>query len=407
MRFLHVADLHLGKRVHERLMLDEQEHALKQLVSIAESECVQAVLVAGDLFDRPNPISAALELSDRFFAKLIDLHIPVFVIPGNHDNAQLVAYRCAITDAAGLHIARPYRGQIATFTLEDEAGPLQVHLLPFVRPVDVRSAFPQRADEIKTHEDAVRVALEEHPLEKGIRHILVAHQFVTAQGMPPERSESETPASLGGIDAVDVNLFGEFAYVALGHLHGPQRVGRDEVRYAGSPVAYSFSEIHQKKAACIVDIAQDAKVTITQIPLTALHAMREITCSLEDVEAGKDAGNHQDYLHVTLTNRSAYDAFNRVKTVYPNLLLLSWQEYELAASSGKMTLSDMRGKSCFELFSDFFEEQTGQALTEEQQAIIHDAIRDEALSGQPSERNGQNDLDASSADACREEEVRA
>ena len=377
MRFLHVADLHIGKRVHERLMLDEQEHAFDQLISIAEDQRVDAVLVAGDVFDRPNPSSVALELSERFLASFVRRNIPVFVIPGNHDSAQQVAYCSTITDAAGLHVARPYRGHIATFPLEDADGPVCVHLLPFVRPLDVRAAFPQREAEIKTHNDAVRVALEEHPLEQGVRHVLVAHQFVTAMGVDPERCESETMSSLGGLDNVDASLFDAFDYVALGHLHGPQRVGRDAVRYAGSPVRYSFSEISQKKAACIVDLDGQGNVTVTQIPLTPLHAMREITCSLEDLEAGKDTGDHQDYMHVTLTDRSAYDAFNRVKAVYPRLLLLSWQEAEIAASSGKMTLSEMKQKSCFELFSDFFIEQTGQGLTDEQCTIMQDIMRDD------------------------------
>ena len=377
MRFLHVADLHIGKRVHERPMLDEQEHAFDQLISIAEDQRVDAVLVAGDVFDRPNPSSVALELSERFLASFVRRNIPVFVVPGNHDSAQQVAYCSTITDAAGLHVARPYRGHIATFSLEDADGPVCVHLLPFVRPLDVRAAFPQREAEIKTHHDAVRVALEEHPLEQGVRHVLVAHQFVTAMGIDPERCESETMSSLGGLDNVDASLFDAFDYVALGHLHGPQRVGRNAVRYAGSPVRYSFSEISQKKAACIVDLDGQGNVTVTQIPLMPLHAMREITCSLEDLEAGKDTGDHQDYMHVTLTDRSAYDAFNRVKAVYPHLLLLSWQEAEIAASSGKMTLSEMKQKSCFELFSDFFMEQTGQGLTDEQCTIVQDIMRDD------------------------------
>lgn len=377
MRFLHVADLHIGKRVHERPMLDEQEHAFDQLISIAEDQRVDAVLVAGDVFDRPNPSSVALELSERFLASFVRRNIPVFVIPGNHDSAQQVAYCSTITDAAGLHVARPYRGHIATFSLEDADGPVCVHLLPFVRLLDVRAAFPQREAEIKTHHDSVRVALEEHPLEQGVRHVLVAHQFVTAMGIDPERCESETMSSLGGLDNVDASLFDAFDYVALGHLHGPQRVGRNAVRYAGSPVRYSFSEISQKKAACIVDLDGQGNVSVTQIPLVPLHAMREITCSLEDLEAGKDTGDHQDYMHVTLTDRSAYDAFNRVKAVYPHLLLLSWQEAEIAASSGKMTLSEMKQKSCFELFSDFFTEQTGQSLTDEQRAIVQDIMRDD------------------------------
>ena len=370
MKFLHVADLHIGKRVHERLMLDEQEHAFEQLVSIAEQEAVDAVLVAGDVFDRTNPSSDALELSERFFAAFVQRRIPVFVIPGNHDSAQQVAYCSTITAAAGLHVARPYRGEIEAYPLQDDWGTVQVHLLPFVRPIDVRAAFPQRKEEIKTHHDAVRVALEEHPMALGVRHVLVAHQFVTAAGVDPERCESETQVSLGGLDNVDASLFDAFNYVALGHIHGPQRIGRDEVRYAGSPLKYSFSEINQKKAACIVELNGEGAVTVHQIPLTPLHPMREITFSLEELEAGADMGDHEDYMHVTLTDRSAYDAFNRVKALYPNLLLLSWAEAETSASSGTITLSEMKTKSCFELFCDFFQGQTGQELTEEQRNLV-------------------------------------
>ncbi len=377
MKFLHVADLHIGKRVHERLMLDEQEHAFDQLIHIAEDEGVDAVLVAGDVFDRTNPIPKALELSERFFAAFVQCRIPVFVIPGNHDNAQQVAYFSTITAASGLHVARPFRGEIESFTLTDDTGPLQIHLLPFVRPIDVRAAFPQRADEIKTHHDAVRVALEEHSLEQGIRHVLVAHQFVTASGVDPERSDSETKSSVGGLDNVGACLFDAFDYVALGHLHGPQRIGRDTCRYAGSPLAYSFSEIKQNKAACIVELGAPGRVEIRQIPLTPLRAMREVTLSLEEVEVGKDTGNHQDYLHVILTDQSAYDAFNRVKAVYPNLLQLSWEEADIAASSATMTLSDMKTKTCFELFEDFFQEQTGEALTDEERAVVQRISREE------------------------------
>lgn len=393
MRFLHVADLHIGKRVHERLMLEDQKYALDQLVSIAEKEKVDAVLVAGDVFDRANPLPAALELAESFFAAFVQLRIPTFVIPGNHDSAQQVAYCSTITAAAGLHVARPYRGVVETYTLSDDAGNVCIHLLPFVRPIDVRAAFPQRSGEIKTHHDAVRVALEEHAAlcqhDGGMpdRNVLIAHQFVTAQGANPERSDSETKSSLGGLDNVDVHLFDAFQYVALGHLHGPQRIGRDSACYAGSPMKYSFSEINQKKAACIVDMDAQGEVSVRHIPLEPLREMREITCSLADIEAGNDTGNHQDYMHVTLTDRSAYDAFNRVKAVYPHLLLLSWQEAETAASSGKMTLSHMREKSSYELFSDFFEEQTGEQLTSDEQTIMQELFAREAQGGKEGVRS--------------------
>lgn len=363
MKFLHIGDLHIGKRVHERSMLDEQKHAFDQIIAIAREERVDALLVAGDVFDRPQPPKEALEECERLYAGLIEAGAKVYVVPGNHDSAQQVAFCSGITAAAGLHIARAYRGKIQSYPLEAGGEKACIHLLPFVRPTDVRMALPDRADEIRNHDDAVRVALEEHELDPGVTNILVAHQFVTDGGTGPQLCESES-VSVGGIDNVMASNFDAFDYVALGHLHGPQQIRRPELRYSGSPVRYSFSETNQRKVAVLVELS-GGRLSIEERELEPIHRMREVKMSYEQLAAGADNGCHEDYMHVTLTDASLYDALNKVRTIYPNLLRLDWEQTADAGSFSAAELGEVKRKSISELFSEFYQSQTNTELSEE------------------------------------------
>ena len=373
MRFLHIADLHVGKRVREHLMMDEQRHAFEQMRAIAVREQVDAVLIAGDVFDKSVPSRDALELFEELLASFVSMHIPVCAIPGNHDAAHLLGYCSSLVASAGIYIARPYAGSITTVRLENPHGAVDVHLLPFIRPTDVRMAHPQRAEEVRTHDDAVRVALEEHTLDAQVRNVLVAHQFVVDTDATPETSDSET-AHVGGIDAVQAAHFDSFDYVALGHLHRAQKVRRAEVRYAGSPVCYSFSEAGQAKSVCVVDVESEG-VSVHTVPLVPLRAMREIEASFEDIQAGVDTGDHDDYLHITLTDRSVYDALNRLRVLYPNLLWLSWSDaLEGDAARAAQGLQNMRGKTPIELFAGFYKTQTGLELTKNERAMVEEVL---------------------------------
>ena len=377
-KLLHIGDLHIGKRVHERSMIDEQRYVFAQLISLAKDKAVDGVLVAGDVFDKTTPSREALELSEELFAGFLASGIPVFVIPGNHDSAQQVSYCSSITAFAGLHVAKAFSGPLERVRLEDAFGPVDIHLLPFVRPTDVRMAYPARADEVKSHDDAVRIALEEDaaaaPLDSDARHVLVAHQFVVNGGVLPETCESETP-SVGGIDAVQVSDFAAFDYVALGHLHGRQSVGRPEVRYCGSPVKYSFSEARQTKCATLVELgaSDDLRaVSIEEFPLRPLHEMREIEGSFEEVMASSIEEDCEDYLRIRLTDRSVYDAFNRLRAVFPNLLRLDWAEFDSADGSSKAqsSLEAAKAKDPLELFEEFLEEQRGTGLDDGEKACL-------------------------------------
>ena len=368
MKFLHIADLHIGKRVHERSMLEEQRHAFNQIVALAKAEQVDAVLIAGDVFDRPQPPREALEECERLYAGLIATGAKVFVIPGNHDSAQQVAFCSSITAAAGLHIARAYRGDIACFRLEDEAGPVDIHLLPFVRPTDVRVALPERADEIRSHDDAVRIALEEHEIDANARNVLVAHQFVVDGTCEPATCESES-VSVGGIDSVQAANFDAFDYVALGHLHGPQQVRRPQVRYSGSPVRYSFSEANQRKVACVVELKEDG-ATYREVELEPIHRMREVVASFEELAAGLDTQDHNDYMRIVLTDMSLYDAMNKVRALYPNLMALDWQRARDGGRTSHDEVKTIKAKSITELFGEFYQEQTETPLSEEARELF-------------------------------------
>lgn len=377
MRFLHLGDLHIGKRVHERSMADEQRHVFAQIIELARDRRVDAVLIAGDVFDRATPSREALELAEELLAGFIALQIPVFMIPGNHDSAQQVSYCSSITAAVGLHVEKAYSGHFTRFRMADEYGPVDIHLLPFVRPMDVRLAHPDRADEISTHNDAVRVALEEHPFAPAVRNVLVAHQFVVNGVDSPLTCDSET-ISVGGIDSVQASLFDTFDYVALGHIHSRQQVRRSEVRYCGAPLAYSFSEAGQIKTATIVELGpkQDGApctVSFEEYPLMPIHAMREVTASYEELAAGIDTGDHDDYMHVTLTDRALYDALGRVRSLYPNLLHLDWAETFVGGTASTMTLEQMKQKSPQELLEDFYAAQSGMDFTPDESAAV-DAI---------------------------------
>jgi len=375
MRFLHLGDLHIGKRVNEKSMLEDQIHILKQLVQIATENQVSAVLIAGDVFDKSVPSTEALDVCEAFLADVAKQGIPLYVIAGNHDSAERLSFGSTFMAEKGVHIAKAYRGSIPVFEIKDEAGTVYIHLLPFVKPTHVRMAYPDQTAEVVSHNDAVRIALEHHSLDTSKRNILVAHQFVVDGEHSPDTCESET-ISVGGIDSVQAALFDGFDYVALGHLHGAQHVRRPQVRYCGTPLKYSFSESKQVKTATIVDIDATGEVDISTRPLTPLHDMRELKASWNEIKNGCDAKDHDDYLHITLTDNSLYDAAARLRSIYKNLLRVDFAAMVAKTYAGVSGDAEMN-KSPQELFVDFYQMQTGNVLTESQRALIAQIIAQE------------------------------
>lgn len=365
MKFLHLADLHLGKRICERSMLGEQEYILQQILDIAAERQVRAVLIAGDVYDRPVPPPEAVALFDWFLTSLGQAGVACLMIPGNHDSDERLAFGAHLLPRAGIYVAPVFDGTLHTVTLEDAACCVHFTLLPFLRPAQVRRYFPEVPP--GDYEAAIRAVLSTVDLQTDGRHVLLAHQFVTALGVAPERCDSEL-ASVGTLDNVDVSAFDGFDYVALGHIHGPQRVGRDTVRYAGSPLKFSFSEVHHHKSVPLVTLGDS--IEIERIPLVPRHDMREKRGSLAKI-LKPSAGEHtDDFMHITLTDDAVMDAMNRVRTVYPNTLRLDFDNALTALSGAPELTRETVERDPVSLFAEFYEAQNGESMEAEMECVV-------------------------------------
>ncbi|MBE6822634.1 exonuclease SbcCD subunit D [Caproiciproducens sp. LBM24188] len=365
MKLLHLADLHIGRRIGEFSMLEDQRYILQQILQIAEAERPQAVLMAGDIYDKSLPSGEAVELLDDFLTGLTSLSLPVFLISGNHDSPERLNFGSRIMGKNGVFIAGTYRGEVRRETLVDEFGSVHIYLLPYLKPAVVR---PYCEGPVDSCDGAVRAALAGAQVDGKERNILVAHQFVTSGMQQPEQSDSET-LSLGGLDNVDVSVFEPFDYVALGHLHGPQRIGRDTVRYSGSPLKYSFSESHQHKSVTVVELGPKGEVQYRLIPLVPMRDMREIRGPIEALLKAGSAEPTQDYIHATLTDEEEiYDAVGKLRQVYPNLMRLDFDNSRTRGQGESVTVAsgDVARKSPLELFSEFYQVQNHTELNLEQ-----------------------------------------
>lgn len=367
MRFLHLADLHLGKRICERSMLDDQRYILEQILSIVSEKQVDAVLIAGDVYDRPVPPPEAVALLDRFLTALEHAGVPCLMIPGNHDSDERLAFGARLLADAGVHLAPVFDGALRTVTLEDTHGCVHFTLLPFLRPAQVRRYFPDVPP--GDYEAAIRAVLGTVDTADGDRHVLLAHQFVIAIGVAPERCDSEL-ASVGTLDNVDVSAFDGFDYVALGHIHGPQRVGRDTVRYAGSPLKFSFSEANHHKSASLVTLGAKGEVEVELVPLVPLRDMREKRGALADILTPAAGERTDDFLHITLTDDAVMDAMNKVRAVYPNTLRLDFDNALTALAGTPALAREAVRRDPFALFEEFYEKQNGEPMDAEMEPIV-------------------------------------
>lgn len=369
MKILHLADLHLGKRICERSLLDDQRFLLNQVLQCIIQKQVDAVLIAGDVYDRPAPPPDAVTLLDGFLTALEDAGVPCLLIPGNHDSDERLAFGARLLGGAGVHLAPVFDGRLRTVTLADQYGPVQFTLLPFLRPAQVRRFFPDVPP--GDYEAAIRAVLGTVDTADGGRHVLLAHQFATAAGAAPARCDSEM-APVGTLDNVDVSAFDGFDYVALGHIHGPQRVGRDTVRYAGSPLKFSFSEARHHKSAPLVTLGEKGDVRVELLPLTPMRDLREIRGRLDDLldPASWAGAKTDDFMHITLTDDAVMDAMNRVRAVYPNTLRLDFDNALTALSGAPVMAREAVRRDPFALFAEFYEQQNGEPLDEEMKPIV-------------------------------------
>lgn len=371
MRFLHLSDLHLGKRVHGFSMIEDQAHVLHQIEEIAKSVTPDAVLIAGDLYDKGVPPTEAVGLLDGFLTRLLSLKIPVLVTSGNHDSPERLSFAGDILDASGLYIAGVLQSKVKRVRLTDAWGPVDFYLLPFVKAAKAAALHPQA--DIENCDDAVRAMLADIPREAGVRRVLLAHQLVAAPGEQVERCDSET-LQLGGTDAVLADAFDAFDYVALGHLHRAQRVGRDGIRYAGSPLKYSFSEARGTKSITLVEMDENC-VHAKLLPLSPLREMRELRGRLDDLLKAAQ-GESDDYVRAVLTDQEPlYDAIGRLRRVYPNVMSLEFEREAALEEQKALHQVDVRSRTPMELFEDFYLHQAGMELDDAARAVVQEAVR--------------------------------
>lgn len=367
MKFLHLADLHLGKRVNGFSMLEDQAHILRQILAILDDEQPDGVLIAGDVYDKSVPSVEAVELLDGFLTELRARGVPVLLISGNHDSPERLAFGGRVMDSCGIHISPVYDGALAPVTLHDEFGPVHVWLLPFVKPAHVRRWFPDA--DIESYTDAVAEAVAHMDIDTAARNVLVTHQFVTGG----TRSGSEE-LSVGGTDNVDSGVFAPFDYVALGHLHGAQHIGRETIRYAGSPLKYSFSEARQHKSVTVVTLGEKGDVQVRTVALTPLRELREIRGSYDELTARsfyEHTTYRSDYLHLILTDeQDVFDAMSRLRTIYPYLMTLDYDNARTRAAGGMSVPAETERRTPLELFEALYARQNHQPMSEVQREYI-------------------------------------
>ena len=375
MNFFHVSDLHIGKKLCGKSLAEDQRHILGEIISMAAQPDIDAVLIAGDLYDKCQPGGEAVEMADGFLTALSRLKKPAFIVSGNHDSAEQVAYCGGILASADVHVSPAFSGAPARHVLRDELGEVHLYLLPFVRPSQVRRAFPQRAAQIKSYADALRAVVEEIHPDASARNVLVAHQFVVGGGAEMTLTDSEE-RMVGGVDAVPAEIFAEFDYVALGHLHTPQRAGSERVRYAGSPLKYSLSEENQKKAALKVCLgAKGAPLQIECLPYHPLRDVKSLRGDLAQLTA-VDAVD-MDYVFVTLTDElPPLDPVGSLLQSYPNFVQLR-VENSRSGEKTEVIAERVEEKNPLEHFVDFFTAQNnGQSPSERQMQIMRQIIEE-------------------------------
>lgn len=368
MKLLHIADLHLGKTLNDVSFLEDQVYALDQIAGIAMQEDADAVLIAGDVYQKASPPSEAMAVFDRFITQLVSRNIRVFIISGNHDSSQRISYFSSLIRESGVHVSERFEGKLQQIGLKDEYGPLTIHLLPFLKPSQVRRWLPER--KITSYQDAVEAVLQESPIDPRTRNVLLCHQFITGS----ETSDSEEKA-VGGLDNIDASVFQAFDYVALGHIHKPQRMTRDTLRYAGSPLKYSFSEVNHRKSVTLVTLCEKGDISLKTVPIVPLHDMRLVDGMLSDLMRMPYS---EDYVWVTVHDELVPpDARLSLTTVFPNLMKFTVSNSRTKYDVDVLARESMENKSVAELFSDFYRLQNNdQPPGEAHMKVLEKALKE-------------------------------
>lgn len=373
MKFIHLSDLHLGIRVNEFSMMEDQKYILDRIISVIDHEKPDAVIIAGDVYDKSVPPAEAVVMFDGFISRLAQRKLHTFIISGNHDSAERISFGSEIMNAAGIHISPVFGGKISPVTLNDEYGTVNVYMLPFVRPSAVRAFFPD--EDTSSFSSAVETAVRNMDIDRSQRNIIITHQFVTGA----QRSDSED-FSVGGTDNVSADIFKDFDYTALGHIHRPQNVGSEKIRYCGTPLKYSFSEANHTKSVTIAELKEKGTLEIRTSELIPLRDMREIKGTYDELMKKSyydGTGLTEDYVHITLTDEiDVPDAVSKLRTVYRNLMKLDYDNSRTKLQNVISGTDSVKHTDPIELFASFFKEQNNLPMNEEQSAFAEEVIKE-------------------------------
>lgn len=370
MKLIHLSDLHLGKRVYDFNLLEDQAYILKEILKVIDTEEPDGVIIAGDIYDKSVPSTEAVELLDEFLVQLSRRDLQVFLISGNHDSPERLAFASRLIASAGIHVSPVYHGVIEPIVLTDAYGPVNIYLLPFVKPAHVRRFFPDR--KIESYQDALCAAIEALSIDCSGRNVLVTHQFVTGA----VRSDSEE-ISVGGTDNIDAAVFEQFDYVALGHIHGPQNIGSERIRYCGTPLKYSFSEVEHVKSVTVTEIREKGSLSVRTVPLHPVRDLREIEGTYEELtyRPNYEGTNTEDYLHITLTDEEDIpDAIGKLRLIYPNLMSLDYNNSRTRSAGVLSDPAEADRKSPLVLFEAFYKEQNGRSMGDEQKDFAREIM---------------------------------
>lgn len=373
MKLIHLSDLHIGKRVNEYSILEDQQYILKEILGIIDEEKPDCVIIAGDVYDKSIPPAEAVSMFDDFLVKLAQRELKVFVISGNHDSPERIAFGGRLMNASGIYMSRVYDGKTEPITLSDEYGNVNIYMLPFIKPIHVRR-YNENA-EIASYTDALRVAIEGMNVDETERNVMITHQFVTGS----ERTESEE-ISVGGTDNVDVAVFEKFDYTALGHIHRAQNCSSEKVRYSGTPLKYSFSEAKDKKSVTVVELSEKGNMGVREVPLVPLRDMHEIKGTYEELMSRSFYENTpycEDYIHITLTDEDeVYDAIGRLRSVYKNIMKLDYDNTRTRSRQTATGAEHVEEKHPLVHFEEFYLKQNERPMDERQSEFVGKLIEE-------------------------------
>ncbi len=365
MRFAHISDLHLGRRLGGFSLYEDQKHILSQIKDIAENNRCDGIIIAGDIYDKSSPSSEAVGLFDDFLTELSRTDMQVFIISGNHDSAERVAYGGRIMESANIYISSAFEGSLKKVTVNDDFGELDIYMLPFIKPSYIKHFFPD--DEINDYTDMIKVILKNADIDYSRRNILMLHQFITGA----KTCDSEY-ISVGTLDNIEAAAIEAFDYAALGHIHGAQYI-RDNIRYCGTPLKYSVSEASHEKSVTIVELREKGSVSVDTVPFEPLRDLRELKGSYSYLmdSAFHSSDNNEDYLHVTLTdNEDIPNVLQKLRMVYPNIIQLDYDNKRTQKLSEVRAVRHTDSKTPMELFEGLYSEQNGEQLSEEQRSYM-------------------------------------